>query len=67
MNKLKIMPSLENSNFPYHELDPTTPWHDWLCYCEICYQLRVVNQPSVGRFIRYRKYLKKVGVLTLGN
>ena len=44
-------------------LDPTTPWYEWLCYCEICHQLNVPNQPSVGRFMRYRNYLKEMGVL----
>ena len=44
-------------------LDPTTPWYEWLCYCEICHQLNVPNQPSVGRFMRYRNYLKEIGVL----
>lgn len=47
----------------YHVLDPTTPWYEWLCYCEICHQPQIVNQPHIGRFMRYRKYLKEVGVL----
>jgi len=37
---------VENSDYPYHELDPTTPWYEWLMYCEICHQLNVPNQPS---------------------
>jgi len=47
----------------YHVLDPTTPWYEWLCYCEICYQLGVEGQPSMVRYMRYRQYLKEVGVL----
>jgi hypothetical protein len=55
---------MENSKeYPYHELDPTTSWYEWLCYCEICHQLNVPGQPSVGRFMAYRRYLKSVGVL----
>ena len=50
-------------NYPYHELDPTTPWFEWLCYCEACHQLQVVNQPSLTRFMRYREYLKEIGIL----
>lgn len=54
----------ENSKkYPYHELDPTTPWYDWLCYCEICHQLNVPGQPRMGRFLAYRRYLKEVGIL----
>ena len=52
-----------NINYPYHELDPTTPWYELLCYCEICHQLQVVNQPILTRFMRYRKYLKEIGIL----
>ena len=47
----------------YHVLDETTPWCAFLEYCEICYQLNVPGQPSIGRFISYRRYLKEVGVL----
>ena len=54
---------MENSEYAYHELDPTTPWYEWLCYCEICYQLNVKDQPSLQRYMRYRNYLKSVGVL----
>lgn len=42
----------------YHSLDPTTPWCEWLCYCEICEQLDVPNQPSVTRFLNYQKFWK---------
>jgi hypothetical protein len=49
--------------YPYHELDPTTPWYEWLCYCEICHQLEIPRQPHLGRFRRYREYLKEVGVM----
>ena len=67
--KVSLRPELmsrkqvENSDYPYHVLDPTTPWYEWLCYCEICHQLDVQGQPNWNRFIRYRNYLKEVGVL----
>jgi hypothetical protein len=55
---------MENSKeYPYHELDPTTPWCEFLQYCEICHQLEVKDQPKIGRFQAYRRYLKSVGVL----
>ena len=47
----------------YHVYDETTPWYDFLQYCEICYQLNVPGQPNLTRFMRYRQYLKEVGVL----
>jgi hypothetical protein len=47
----------------YHVLDPTTPWFEWLSYCECCASLGVKNQPHLGRFMRYRAYLKEVGVI----
>lgn len=47
----------------YHIIDHTTPWAEFLQYCEICYQLNVSGQPSVGRYMKYRQYLKEVGVL----
>lgn len=47
----------------YPALDPTTPYYEFLCYCEICYQLNVPEQPSIGRFMKYRNYLKSIGVL----
>ena len=47
----------------YHVLDETTPYYEFLCYCEICYQLNVPEQPSIGRFMKYRNYLKSIGVL----
>lgn len=54
---------MENSDYPYHILDSTTPWGEFLAYSEICHQLDVPNQPSVGRFMRYRNYLKEIGAL----
>ena len=54
---------MENSDYPYHELDPTTPWYEWLMYCEICHQLDVPGQPKWQRYAAYRNYLKEVGVL----
>lgn len=53
---------MENSNFPYHVLDPTTPWYRWICYCEICHQLKIKDQPSLHRFMCYNNYLKEIGV-----
>jgi cytochrome c5 len=54
---------VENSKeYPYHELDETTPWYEFLQYCEICHQLNVPGQPSVGRYNAYRRYLKSVGI-----
>lgn len=53
----------ENSDYPYHELDPSTPWYEWLCYCEICHQLNAPGQPKLGRFMAYRRYLKSIGLL----
>ncbi len=41
----------KQSEIKYHELDPSTPWYDWLCYCEICHQLNVPGQPKMGRFL----------------
>lgn len=55
---------MQNSQkFPYHVLDPTTPWYEFLQYCEICHQLDVPGQPSVGRFYAYRRYLKYMGII----
>lgn len=53
---------MENSKFPYHTLDPTTPWYDWICYCEICHQLDIKGQPNLQRFMSYHRYLKEIGV-----
>lgn len=47
----------------YHVLDETTPWYEWICYIEICYQLNVPGQPNIVRFLSYRRHLKEVGVL----
>jgi len=54
---------MENSNYPYHVLDPTTPWYEFLQYSEICYQLGVKDQPNINRYQAYRFYLKSVNVL----
>jgi hypothetical protein len=43
---------------PLEALDPTTPWYEFLSYCEVCQSLGVA--PSVGRFIRYQNYLKTI-------
>lgn len=47
--------------YPFH--DPTTPWYEWNMYIECCKSLDVPGQPSLGRFMAYRRYLKSVGVL----
>ena len=54
---------VENSNYPYHVLDPSTPWYEFLCYCEICHQLGVKDQPKLGRYQAYRRYLKYMGII----
>lgn len=36
------------------ELDPTTPWYEFLSYCECCWSLGV--EPSVHRFMAYNAY-----------
>ena len=55
---------MENSRqYPYHVLDSTTPWYEFLMYCEICHQLDVPGQPKLGRYMAYRRYLKEVGVI----
>jgi hypothetical protein len=50
-------------SYPYHVIDYTTPWSEWIVYCEICYQLNVPGQPNINRFLGYRRYLKEVGVI----
>lgn len=47
----------------YHVLDYSTPWAEFLAYCEICHQLNVPEQPSLERFMAYRNYFKSVGVI----
>jgi hypothetical protein len=47
----------------YHVYDDTTAWSEFLIYMEICYQLNVPGQPSITRYMKYREYLKEVGVL----
>jgi len=41
-------------------LDKTTPWYEFLSYCEASYSLGVPGHPSVTRFIRYHNYLKTI-------
>jgi hypothetical protein len=45
------------------DTDPTTPWYEFLSYVRCCESLDVPGQPSLGRFMAYRRYLKSVGVL----
>ena len=58
-----IQNQLKSELRPYSTLDPTTPWYEWLSYCECCYSLEVRGQPHLGRFMRYRSYLKEIGVI----
>jgi hypothetical protein len=45
----------------YPALDPTTPFFEFLSYCECCRSLDI--KPSVQRFMRYNLYLKEIGVI----
>jgi hypothetical protein len=45
------------------DIDPTAPWYEFISYCRCCESLNVKGQPSIGRFLRYRRYLKEVGVI----
>ena len=47
----------------YSTLDSSTAWYEWLTYCEICHQLNVPGQPNITRFLRYRSYLREIGLL----
>jgi hypothetical protein len=41
--------------------DSTTPWFEFNCYVEVCKSL---DRPvRIGGFMRYRNYLKEIGVL----
>ena len=45
----------------YPALDQTTPWFEFNCYVECCKSL---DRPvRIGGFMRYRNYLKEIGVL----
>lgn len=41
-------------------LDPTTPWYEFLSYCECCWSLEFT--PSVQRFLSYSAYYRSVNV-----
>jgi hypothetical protein len=42
-------------------LDPTTPHYEFNCYVEVCKSL---DRPvRIGGFMRYRAYLKEIGIL----
>lgn len=53
----------KEDNEPYHVLDETTPWYEWLSYCECCKSLDAPGQPHLGRFMRFREYLKHSGII----
>ena len=43
------------------DTDPTAPWFDFVAYCRCCESL---DRPvSIGGFMRYRAYLREVGIL----
>lgn len=63
MWRLWVMSLGEKVDQKNQTLDPTTPWYEWLSYCECCYSLKVSGQPSITRFMKYRNYLKEVGLL----
>jgi len=45
----------------YPALDPTTPYYEFLSYCECC---RSLNRPIyITNFMRYNNYLKEIGVI----
>ena len=45
----------------YPALDPTTPYYEFLSYCECCKSL---NRPIyITNFMRYNNYLKEIGVI----
>ena len=45
----------------YPALDPTTPHYEFNFYVEFC---DILNRPvSIGGFMRYRAYLKEIGIL----
>lgn len=50
-------------SFEYPALDPTTPYYEFLTYCLCCASLEVPNQPRLGRYMAYRRYLKEIGIL----
>jgi len=43
---------------PYHVLDPTTPWYEWMSYLECCYSLQ--TKPSMNRFLAYNRYYNSI-------
>ena len=43
---------------PYHVLDSTTPWYEYLSYLECCASLGV--ESSLTRWIRYTNYYRSV-------
>jgi hypothetical protein len=45
------------------DTDPTSPWYEFFSYVRCCESLNVPGQPSLGRYMAYRRYLKSVGVL----
>lgn len=52
--------AVEGTKSKLEVLDPTTPWYEFLSYCEACRSLGV--EPSVGRFTRYQNYIRTVSL-----
>ena len=50
---------MENSDYPYHTLDTTTPWYEWLSYCETYHQLGFGKDPMIQRFMAFQRFLKQ--------
>ena len=54
---------MERTDIEYHVLDDTTAWNEFIMYVEICHQLDVPGQPSLGRYMAFRRYLERAGLL----
>lgn len=51
---------MDLKDYPYHVLDETTPWYEFLFYQQLCVSLG--REDRIGSFIRYHKYLKLAGI-----
>jgi hypothetical protein len=51
----------KENQFGFPNLDPTTPWYEFLSYQECCWSL---GRPvRIQSFMRYNRYLKEIGVI----
>jgi hypothetical protein len=58
MIDLRKIIGYSNPKFP--ALDPTTPYYEFLSYCECC---RSLDRPiKIGSFMRYQSYLKSIDI-----